>query len=205
MSLCPTPRPWPDRDRLAAPSSRAAGALRAVCTCPGADTPAPASRHRGSRVRSGSSRPSRQARLRRALRGGAAVLGQGRCLQALSLGHEAAPVLEKAREIFERLGAKPALAEAEGLLQQTAHLTCSFCSIKADARARPRPSVSASSCARRKSRSAAVVSVLRQPDSAAAGGAQGLPVRRSMAWYSEVPVGAGGSRSEWWAAKAWVM
>ncbi len=45
-----------------------------------------------------------------------ALLGQGRCLVALGRAAEAAPVLEQAREIFERLGAKPALAEAERLM-----------------------------------------------------------------------------------------
>jgi class 3 adenylate cyclase/tetratricopeptide (TPR) repeat protein len=44
-----------------------------------------------------------------------ALLGQGRCLMALARAPEAAPVLEQARAIFVRLGAKPALAEAEAL------------------------------------------------------------------------------------------
>jgi tetratricopeptide (TPR) repeat protein len=47
-----------------------------------------------------------------------ALLGQGRCLVALGRAHEAAPVLEAAREIFARLGAKPALEEAEALLSR---------------------------------------------------------------------------------------
>jgi class 3 adenylate cyclase/tetratricopeptide (TPR) repeat protein len=46
------------------------------------------------------------------------LLGQGRCLVALGRAPEAAPVLEQAREIFERLGAKPALGETDALLAQ---------------------------------------------------------------------------------------
>jgi len=49
-----------------------------------------------------------------------ALLGQGRCLAALGRAPEAAPVLEQGREIFERLGAKPALAETDELMQQVA-------------------------------------------------------------------------------------
>jgi len=45
-----------------------------------------------------------------------ALLGQGRCLLALERAPEAAPVLAAAREIFARLGAKPALAETVALL-----------------------------------------------------------------------------------------
>jgi tetratricopeptide (TPR) repeat protein len=45
-----------------------------------------------------------------------ALLGQGRCLMALSKAPEAAVPLAEAREIFERLGAKPALAETDELL-----------------------------------------------------------------------------------------
>ncbi len=45
-----------------------------------------------------------------------ALLGQGRCLVALGRAPEAAPVLEAAREISARLGARPALAETEALL-----------------------------------------------------------------------------------------
>jgi hypothetical protein len=45
-----------------------------------------------------------------------ALLGEGRCLMALDRAPEAEPVLRQAREIFERLGAKPALAETEELL-----------------------------------------------------------------------------------------
>ncbi len=46
---------------------------------------------------------------------GHALLGQGRCLLALGRAPEAAPALAAAREIFARLGAKPALAETEAL------------------------------------------------------------------------------------------
>jgi class 3 adenylate cyclase/tetratricopeptide (TPR) repeat protein len=49
-----------------------------------------------------------------------ALLGQGRCLVALGSAEEARESLSAAREIFVRLGAKPALAEIEGLLQQAA-------------------------------------------------------------------------------------
>ena len=45
-----------------------------------------------------------------------ALLGQGRCLLALDRAQGAAPVLAAAREIFARLGAKPALAETDALL-----------------------------------------------------------------------------------------
>jgi hypothetical protein len=45
-----------------------------------------------------------------------ALLGEGRCLVALSQGAEASPALRKAREIFEALGAAPALAETSALL-----------------------------------------------------------------------------------------
>ncbi len=50
---------------------------------------------------------------------GFALLGQGRCLLGLSRPIEAAPVLQRAREIFERLQAAPAIAETDALLQQT--------------------------------------------------------------------------------------
>jgi class 3 adenylate cyclase/tetratricopeptide (TPR) repeat protein len=52
-----------------------------------------------------------------------ALLGQGRCLIALSRPTEAAPILQRAREIFERLGAAPALAETDALLQQATALS----------------------------------------------------------------------------------
>ena len=47
-----------------------------------------------------------------------ALLGQGRCLVALGRAPEAAPLLEQARAIFQRLGAKPALAETEALISR---------------------------------------------------------------------------------------
>ncbi len=49
-----------------------------------------------------------------------ALLGHGRCLLGLSRPTEAAPVLQHAREIFERLGATPALAETDALLAAAA-------------------------------------------------------------------------------------
>jgi class 3 adenylate cyclase/tetratricopeptide (TPR) repeat protein len=49
-----------------------------------------------------------------------ALLGQGRCLAALGRAREAAAQLAAAREIFTWLGAKPALAETDELLQQIA-------------------------------------------------------------------------------------
>ena len=48
-----------------------------------------------------------------------ALLGQGRCLVGLGRAPAAAPVLAAAREIFARLGAKPALVETEALLAGT--------------------------------------------------------------------------------------
>ena len=45
-----------------------------------------------------------------------ALLGQGRCLMALGRAPQAAPVLAAAREIFARLGARPALKETDALL-----------------------------------------------------------------------------------------
>jgi hypothetical protein len=47
-----------------------------------------------------------------------ALLRQGRCLVALGKGSEAVAPLAAAREIFIRLGAKPAPAETDDLLQQ---------------------------------------------------------------------------------------
>ena len=47
-----------------------------------------------------------------------ALLGQGRCLVALGRRQEAAAPLAGAREIFARLGAKPALAEVAQLLDE---------------------------------------------------------------------------------------
>jgi tetratricopeptide (TPR) repeat protein len=48
-----------------------------------------------------------------------ALLGQGRCLLRLGRPTEARPVLLQARETFARLRAAPALAETDGLLDQT--------------------------------------------------------------------------------------
>ncbi len=47
---------------------------------------------------------------------GRALLGQGRCLVALGRAPEAAAPLAAAREIFARLGARPALAETDAVL-----------------------------------------------------------------------------------------
>ena len=47
---------------------------------------------------------------------GHALLGQGRCLVALGRAPEAAAPLAAAREIFARLGAKPALTETDAAL-----------------------------------------------------------------------------------------
>lgn len=52
-----------------------------------------------------------------------AFLGQGRCLLGLSQPTESSPVLQHAREIFERLAATPALAETDALLQQAIALS----------------------------------------------------------------------------------
>jgi class 3 adenylate cyclase/tetratricopeptide (TPR) repeat protein len=49
-----------------------------------------------------------------------ALLGRGRCLVALGRAPEAAAPLAAAHEIFARLGAKPALAETDELIQQVA-------------------------------------------------------------------------------------
>jgi class 3 adenylate cyclase/tetratricopeptide (TPR) repeat protein len=51
-----------------------------------------------------------------------ALLGAGRCLLALRDPERAAQSLRKAREIFESLGARPLVAEAEPLLEQAAAL-----------------------------------------------------------------------------------
>jgi len=47
-----------------------------------------------------------------------ALLGRGRCLVALGRTAEAADPLREGRAIFERLGATPALAETDGLLER---------------------------------------------------------------------------------------
>jgi hypothetical protein len=49
---------------------------------------------------------------------GCALLGSGRCVVGLGRPTEAAHLLHRAREIFERLGAEPALAEVDALLAQ---------------------------------------------------------------------------------------
>jgi hypothetical protein len=51
---------------------------------------------------------------------GHALLGQGRCLAALGRAPEAAAPLAAAREIFARLGAKPALAETDAVMRRLA-------------------------------------------------------------------------------------
>jgi hypothetical protein len=52
-----------------------------------------------------------------------ALQGHGRCL--INLGHpsEAAPILQHARELFDRLSATPALVETDALLQQAVALS----------------------------------------------------------------------------------
>jgi tetratricopeptide (TPR) repeat protein len=52
-----------------------------------------------------------------------ALLGRGRCLLGLSRPSEAAQILQRAREIFQRLRATPSLAETDGLLQQATLLS----------------------------------------------------------------------------------
>jgi tetratricopeptide (TPR) repeat protein len=52
-----------------------------------------------------------------------ALLGQGRCLICLGRKPEAARVLGQARELFGSLGAAPALAEADALLQRATALS----------------------------------------------------------------------------------
>ena len=47
---------------------------------------------------------------------GFALLGRGRCLVGLAEAEAAIPVLQQAREVFERLGAAPARAETDALL-----------------------------------------------------------------------------------------
>ena len=55
---------------------------------------------------------------------GQALLGQGRCLVALGREGEAAAPLRAAREIFARLGAKPALVEVDRLLDDVSTAPC---------------------------------------------------------------------------------
>ena len=49
--------------------------------------------------------------------------GHGRCLINLGHPHDAAPILQHARELFTRLRAAPALAETDTLLRQTTALS----------------------------------------------------------------------------------
>ena len=53
---------------------------------------------------------------------GFALLGEGRCLLALGRPVEALEALRRAREVFSGLGAKPALSETDGLLEQATAL-----------------------------------------------------------------------------------
>jgi hypothetical protein len=52
-----------------------------------------------------------------------ALQGHGRCLINLGQPHAAAPVLHQARALFDRLGAIPALAETDALLEQATALS----------------------------------------------------------------------------------
>jgi len=50
------------------------------------------------------------------------LLGQGRCLIGLERANEAAQPLNEAHDLFDRLGAAPALAETDSLLQEATEL-----------------------------------------------------------------------------------
>jgi tetratricopeptide (TPR) repeat protein len=52
-----------------------------------------------------------------------ALQGHGRCLINLGQPHEAAPILHQARALFDQLGATPALAETDALLEQATALS----------------------------------------------------------------------------------
>ena len=52
-----------------------------------------------------------------------ALLGHSRCLVTLGQRHEAAPILQHARSLFDQLGAIPALAETDDLLAQATALS----------------------------------------------------------------------------------
>jgi hypothetical protein len=52
-----------------------------------------------------------------------ALLGRGRCLINLGRPYVAAPILQRARELFDRLGAAPALAETDALLRDATALS----------------------------------------------------------------------------------
>jgi class 3 adenylate cyclase/tetratricopeptide (TPR) repeat protein len=54
---------------------------------------------------------------------GFALFGQGRCLVALGRNAEAVPVLHQARDIFQRLGAEPAVTETDALLVKATALS----------------------------------------------------------------------------------
>jgi hypothetical protein len=51
-----------------------------------------------------------------------ALLGQGRCLLALDRPGEASEPLQQARDVFAGLGAKPAVADTDALLERAAAL-----------------------------------------------------------------------------------
>lgn len=52
-----------------------------------------------------------------------ALQGHGRCLLHLGYKEEAMPILQRARQIFQQLGAAPALADTDTLLRRTAALS----------------------------------------------------------------------------------
>jgi hypothetical protein len=52
-----------------------------------------------------------------------ALQGHARCLITLGRPNEAAPILHQARALFDQLGAAPALAETDTLLQQAVALS----------------------------------------------------------------------------------
>ena len=52
-----------------------------------------------------------------------ALQGHGRCLISLGQPHEAAPVLQQARALFDQLGAMPAVAETDALLERATALS----------------------------------------------------------------------------------
>ena len=54
---------------------------------------------------------------------GFALLGQGRCLVRVGQSHDAVPILNNAREIFQALGAKHPITETNALLEQATALT----------------------------------------------------------------------------------
>jgi hypothetical protein len=52
-----------------------------------------------------------------------ALLGQGRCLVAIGRPAEASVPLQQARDVFTELGAKPAVAETDALLERATALS----------------------------------------------------------------------------------